>query len=187
MVNKKSTPLKTKADQEPATSVEVTSEPVAMPVVDFKPPKLEVIQLCDDIREEKSGKISLMGIYDGHLVVQQVPTVMTKICFHAQFSRMVGEYKMKVSIIYPDGEKERVILDGVDISIPEQVDSETHKSRLNVTTVGFEIPVEGLYKIVYVIYRDDKGYKYEQNFRISSLETIRAKVEEMQKAQTSNS
>lgn len=35
---------------------------------------------CDDIRAEMGGKLSLMGVYQGDLLVPQQPTVLPKLC-----------------------------------------------------------------------------------------------------------
>lgn len=37
-------------------------------------------QFCDDIRFEVGNKVSLMGVYTGDLFVQELPTVLPKLC-----------------------------------------------------------------------------------------------------------
>ena len=53
-----------------------------MQEVQIKAPKHEFTLLCDDIRQEMGGKTSLMGLYDHHIVVPQVPfmTVLWRLC-----------------------------------------------------------------------------------------------------------
>ena len=54
-----------------------------MQEVQIKAPKHEFTLLCDDIRQEMGGKTSLMGLYDHHIVVPQVPFVLPKVCFYS--------------------------------------------------------------------------------------------------------
>lgn len=44
-------------------------------------PNISVL-FCDDIRHEVSGKISLIGVYGSHLIVNEFPAVLTKLCVH---------------------------------------------------------------------------------------------------------
>lgn len=48
-------------------------------------PKLNVIY-CDDIRQEVGDKISLMGIYTGDIIFDQLPSVLPKFSLLATFS-----------------------------------------------------------------------------------------------------
>ena len=70
-----------------------------MQEVQIKAPKHEFTLLCDDIRQEMGGKTSLMGLYDHHIVVPQVPFVLPKVCFYTRFSRMDGTFKFSFSIV----------------------------------------------------------------------------------------
>ena len=72
-----------------------------MQEVQIKAPKHEFTLLCDDIRQEMGGKTSLMGLYDHHIVVPQVPFVLPKVCFYTRFSRMDGTFKFSFSIVSP--------------------------------------------------------------------------------------
>jgi hypothetical protein len=72
-----------------------------MQEVQIKAPKHEFTLLCDDIRQEMGGKTSLMGLYDHHIVVPQIPFVLPKVCFYTRFSRMDGTFKFSFSIVSP--------------------------------------------------------------------------------------
>jgi hypothetical protein len=62
---------------------------------------------CDDIRFEQGGKISLMGIYGGEMIVESFPAVLPKLCMAAfmtsdienQFSSLVMEIVVNDNII----------------------------------------------------------------------------------------
>ena len=71
-----------------------------MQEVQIKAPKHEFTLLCDDIRQEMGGKTSLMGLYDHHIVVPQVPFTLPKVCFYTRFSRMDGQFKFGFSFEY---------------------------------------------------------------------------------------
>jgi len=36
--------------------------------------------LCDDVREEKGGKLSLMGLYEKEYIVSHIPSIMPRLC-----------------------------------------------------------------------------------------------------------
>lgn len=46
--------------------------------------------LCDDIREEKGNKFSLMGIYASSIVVDRTPVILPKLCL---FVMLIGTKK----------------------------------------------------------------------------------------------
>ena len=49
---------------------------------------------CDDIREEINGKSSLMGVYEGNLVVESLPVRLPKLCV-VIFSRFSPDNPVK--------------------------------------------------------------------------------------------
>ncbi len=110
-----------------------------MQEVQIKAPKHEFTLLCDDIRQEMGGKTSLMGLYDHHIVVPQVPFTLPKVCFYTRFSRMDGQFKFGFSIVSPTGDRKDVIRDS-DVQIPEGAKEGT----FNVIASPFEVTGEGV-------------------------------------------
>ena len=54
------------------------------------------IIVCDDVRHELNGKMSLMGLYIDNLIVQQIPTLLSKLFFVI----MVDGIKKKINKIH---------------------------------------------------------------------------------------
>ena len=79
---------------------------------------LEVIY-CDDIREEVGGKISLMGIYTGDMIVSSMPLLLPKLCITVNAVTPIGDPLQTLCInIYKEGVTEPIISTGV-IPIPD--------------------------------------------------------------------
>ena len=45
---------------------------------------------CDDIRQEVSGKTTMVGIYTGQLVASEIPCVLPKICIALSLVTPIG-------------------------------------------------------------------------------------------------
>ena len=140
-----------------------------MQEVQVKAPKHEFTLLCDDIRQEMGGKTSLMGIYDHHIVVPQVPYVLPKVCFYTRFSRMDGQFKFNFSIVSPAGERRDIIRDS-DVQIPEGAKEGT----FNVIATPFEVQGEGVYEVIIGLTKGADRFEYVYKFAISNAERLQA-------------
>jgi hypothetical protein len=142
-------------------------------------PKHEFTLIADDIRQEMGGKTSLMGLYDNHIVVPQVPYTLPKVCFYTRFSRMNGDYKFSFGITAPSGEQ-KTIIDGSEVSIPEGAKEGT----FNVVASPFEVNEEGIYEVVLTLAKGEESTTYGYKFAISNAQRLQAEYEEaMAKAQ----
>lgn len=156
-----------------------------MQEVQIKAPKHEFTLLCDDIRQEMGGKTSLMGLYDHHIVVPQVPFSLPKVCFYTRFSRMDGDFKFSFAIVSPGGERKDVIRDS-DVQIPEGAKEGT----FNVIASPFEVTQDGIYEVILALTKGADRFEYVYKFAISDARRLQAEWEkamaEQQAAQTSN-
>ena len=143
-----------------------------MQEVQIKAPKHEFTLLCDDIRQEMGGKTSLMGIYDHHIVVPQIPFVLPKVCFYTRFSRMDGQFKFSFSIVAPGGERKDIIRDS-DVQIPEGAKEGT----FNVIASPFEVSGEGVYEVVIGLAKGADRFEYVYKFAISDGQRLQAEYE----------
>jgi len=148
-----------------------------MQEVQIKAPKHEFTMLCDDIRQEVGGKTSLMGLYDHHIVVPQVPFVLPKVCFYTRFSRMDGQFKFSFSIVSPAGERRDIIRDS-DVQIPEGAKEGT----FNVIASPFEVQAEGVYEVIIGLNKGDR-FEYIYKFAISNGERLQQEWLSQQEAQ----
>ncbi len=156
-----------------------------MQEVQIKAPKHEFTLLCDDIRQEMGGKTSLMGLYDHHIVVPQVPFSLPKVCFYTRFSRMDGDFKFSFAIVSPGGERKDVIRDS-DVQIPDGAKEGT----FNVIASPFEVNSDGIYEVILGLTKGADRFEYVYKFAISDARKLQAEWEkamaEQQAAQTSN-
>ncbi len=154
-----------------------------MQEVQIKAPKHEFTLLCDDIRQEMGGKTSLMGLYDHHIVVPEVPFVLPKVCFFSKFSRMHGQFKFSFSIVSPNGERKDIIRDS-DVQIPEGAKEGT----FNVIASPFEVGAEGIFEVIIGLTKGADRFEYVYKFAISNAQRLQAEYEaamaEAQKAGT---
>ena len=143
-----------------------------MQEVQVKAPKHEFTLLCDDIRQEMGGKTSLMGIYDHHIVVPQVPFVLPKVCFYTRFGRMDGQFKFSFSIVSPNGERKDIIRDS-DVQIPEGAKEGT----FNVIASPFEVNAEGVFEVIIGLTKGTDRFEYVYKFAISDAARLQAEYE----------
>ena len=143
-----------------------------MQEVQIKAPKHEFTILCDDIRQEMGGKASLMGLYDHHIVVPEVPFVLPKVCFYSRFSRMDGQFKFSFSIVSPTGERKDIIRDS-DVQIPEGAKEGT----FNVIAPPFEVGAEGVYEVILGLTKGADRFEYVYKFAISNAQRLQAEYE----------
>ena len=143
-----------------------------MQEVQVKAPKHEFTLLCDDFRQEMGGKTSLMGIYDHHIVVPQVPFVLPKVCFYTRFGRMDSQFKFSFSIVSPTGERKDIIRDS-DVQIPEGAKEGT----FNVIAALFEVAAEGVYEVIIGLTKGADRFEYVYKFAISDAARLQAEYE----------
>ncbi|MDR0499409.1 MAG: hypothetical protein LBH03_06745 [Holophagales bacterium] len=144
-----------------------------MQEVQIKAPKHEFTLLCDDIRQEMGGKTSLMGIYDHHIVVPQVPYILPKVCFYTRFSRMDGQFKFNFSVVSPAGERRDIIRDS-DVQIPDGAKEGT----FNVIASPFEVQSEGVYEVIVGLTKGADRFEYIYKFAISNGERLQAEFQQ---------
>jgi len=144
-----------------------------MQEVQIKAPKHEFTLLCDDIRQEMGGKTSLMGIYDHHIVVPQVPFVLPKVCFYTRFSRMDGQFKFNFSIVSPSGDRRDIIRDS-DVQIPDGAKEGT----FNVIASPFEVQAEGVYEVIIGLTKGADRFEYVYKFAISNGERLQSEYQQ---------
>ncbi len=154
-----------------------------MQEVQIKAPKHEFTLLCDDIRQEMGGKTSLMGLYDHHIVVPEVPFSLPKVCFFSKFSRMDGQFKFSFSVVSPGGERKDIIRDS-DVQIPEGAKEGT----FNVIASPFDVGAEGVFEVIIGLTKGADRFEYVYKFAISNAQRLQAEYEaamaEAQKAGT---
>lgn len=106
--------------------------------------KLTSLIVCDDIRQEVTGKQILVGVYTGTIILSSFPAALNKLCIRITgwVSGGVGTRKAVLAIDGPD--KKNVLRDDsivLNVARPDQ------QIVLNITLGSFEFREQGKYKI----------------------------------------
>lgn len=128
----------------------------------IKAPEHKFTLLCDDIRQEVGGKVSIIGLYDHHIVVPHVPYILPKICFYIRFSSMYGSFKFNFSIISPDNNCKDIVLNN-DIEVPQQA----KESTFTVVASPFEVNQPGIYEVIIGLTKNIDKFEYIYKFAIT--------------------
>ena len=121
--------------------------------------------LCDDVREEKGGKLSLIGTYSKSIFFNKVPAIYPKICLVLVIEGLKDLLpEVKVVFKSPESKDETIIL-----KTPSKVISDDDvrlvlvKSPLKINAVG---------KAKFQVYFGDaKRPSYTHNFEIKLMKT----------------
>lgn len=116
-------------------------------------PRLIDWMMCDDVRQELSGKISIMGIYDGEISVYSVPLMLPQLWFVLKWDISEGGFNdMIMRIELPDGKT----LGSFNAKSQPTL---THKQvLLYLALFPFQVSAAGDYKLFVKI---DDGQEFE--------------------------
>lgn len=103
-----------------------------------KTPKLLYGLLCDDVRQEMGGKISVMGLF-GRIWVKKFPATHTKLAVVTAWGMGEGEFSAGIKLLGPGG-KEIADLGAGKIVLREQ--KQTHRDIGIFINLRFEKPGE---------------------------------------------
>lgn len=135
-------------------------------------PNLLYLHICDDVRQEINGKISMMGIYNSSIVVPEIPYSISKLCFYSRFSGITNKHVFNFSIVNPVGEEAKIIENS--LCEPE---GDADQGIFNVVASPFQLNQEGSYEIIINIVELDQeeatNYKYTQKFSVVDLIRIK--------------
>ena len=71
-------------------------------MTDMVKPSLNFTLICDDVRQEMGGKLSLMGLFE-NIYAPKFPAVHPRIAVLTEWSGGQGEFGIKMRILAPDG------------------------------------------------------------------------------------
>jgi hypothetical protein len=118
-------------------------------------PDLQCSLLCDDIRQEASGNLILLGVI-GLIRVPGVPVVAPKLCVVNRWTAGKGNFTEQVRLLGPDG---TTVLrkSSAKLSLPDPVQNVTNVSmfgQVEFTAAGvyyIEVLVDDVMKLRYAI------------------------------------
>lgn len=120
-------------------------------------PRVKYTLMCDDIREEKSNKIILVGLYSSKIIFNDpLPALLPKLCLricidvsrphHDGFSLLIRKPNKSVMGPFP-------------VKVPPDVDG-SGESFLNINFSPFAVEAEGPYEVI-----AEHGGKEEKLYR----------------------
>lgn len=114
-------------------------------------PDLQMSVLCDDVRQERTGKFILIGLFDV-IGMPQFPAVFQRVCIVNRWCSGQGRFMEKTRIIGPDN--------GVVIAEGQGIPVQLADTEATVTNVEFfmnlKFDKEGVYWIEILIDGDLK-------------------------------
>lgn len=107
-------------------------------------PKIKYILVCDDMREEKdSRKFTLLGLYSGKIILDEIPALLPKLAFRICIAPIKVGDTITLDLIRPDGK----LIGSGEVKI--ELDGD-HRGEAFVSLIlaPFPIEVNGPYKLV---------------------------------------
>lgn len=107
---------------------------------------------CDDIREEVSGKITLVGVYAAAMYVQEIPSTLPQLCASLVIrEKPDSASKVIVRILFESDGEDRLLMETEysvegQLSLPPTEEFSMREIRLNAKMAHFEIKSEGRLK-----------------------------------------
>jgi hypothetical protein len=101
--------------------------------------KILSFMVCDDIRQEKSGKEILIGVYNDTMIVPALPAFMPQLSFRVKLQLEEAGENVSVSVNLPSGPA----IFSHTAKIPNQ--SVTEPTLMNFQLAGVSLPEYGRY------------------------------------------
>jgi hypothetical protein len=76
--------------------------PEGVVMTDLIKPSLNFTIICDDVRQEMGGKLSLMGLFE-NIYAAKFPAVHPRMAIVTEWSSGQGEFRTRMRILTPDG------------------------------------------------------------------------------------
>lgn len=127
-------------------------------------PKHELTLMLDDIREEKGGKFSLIGLYTQDIIVEALPALLSKLCFFSRLKGGEGDFSVKFSIKDPNGDE--MLSKFSPFNITARKDGYSH---VNFLISPFSLHFEGKYD--FTMYLDGEPF-HETSFFVSKTKVL---------------
>ena len=117
-------------------------------------PDLQASILCDDVRQERSGKFILIGIFDV-IGIRRLPSVHPRICVLNRWCSGNGTFAQRTRILKPDCES--VLAEGrpVNVKLPDEFSTATSVEVF----MNLKLDQDGMYWVE-VLLEDDLKLRY---------------------------
>ena len=97
--------------------------------------------LCEDVRQETSGRFLFLGVFNDGVAVRQVPVRFMKLCLATRWTCGEGAFRQRTRIVAPDGVTP--VVEGRDLEVRLKGPTATHTNIENF--LGVEFREEGIH------------------------------------------
>ncbi len=123
--------------------------------------KIEAVGLfCDDIREEKGGKSSLMGVYDRAHYFSSFPLTLLKFCarVHLVFRKTDRPKQLEIEMEIPDSPKIVITDKDIGVSLKDGIHFDDEEmAQLNANIIGGPLIINSPGKKITIWLKVDGG------------------------------
>ncbi|HEY9072261.1 MAG TPA: hypothetical protein VIV61_18515 [Candidatus Ozemobacteraceae bacterium] len=103
--------------------------------------KYRSVLICEDIRQEINGRVSLMGVLAAKLFVTRFPFKFLKLCLFIEWEEVVGKWDVGINIVKPSG------LPLLPKPLAASIEGQPGlTARSMIVLENFEFPEAGAYK-----------------------------------------
>jgi hypothetical protein len=125
-------------------------------------PDLQMSVLCDDVRQERTGKFILIGLFDV-IGLPQFPAVFPRMCIVNRWCSGQGTFREKTRIVGPDNGVVVAEGQGIAVQLPN-----TESTATNVEFfMNLKFDKEGVYWIEVLI---DEDLKIRYPLRVNRVQ-----------------
>lgn len=125
----------------------------------IKKPKLIDWIICDDVRQEASGKTTIIGIYGADVIVPMTPMILPQLCIITKWDISTGIFKEIIfRLEQPDGSQ----LGPITVKAPHKIKG--NRLTMHLAFIPFQIQIVGTYNIFMKI--DDESEKKIGEFEV---------------------
>jgi hypothetical protein len=119
--------------------------------------------ICDDVREEKNNKFSLMGIYGNEIIFNKVPAILPKLCFLLMIEDVKERFhEVTIALKLPSSEAQIFKRPGM----PEGVSAKNYNYILGISPFRVEETGEAKFN---VYFDNSKRPNYAHRFMIKKM------------------
>lgn len=119
--------------------------------------------ICDDVREERKNKYSLMGVYGNEIIFNRVPALLPKLCFLLMLEDVKEPFhEVTITLKLPDSKAQKFKRPGM----PEGAPGNNYNYILGITPFRVEKTGEAKFE---VRFDDAKRPNYVHQFMIKEM------------------
>jgi len=98
-------------------------------------PDLSFSVLCEDVRQEITGRFLFIGVFNDGVAVKRVPVRFMRLCIANRWTGGEGSFRQRTRIVAPDGAT--VVVEGKDLDVRLKGPEATHTNVENFLGVEF--------------------------------------------------